>query len=400
MKRLSIQSKRNNFILLSIVFFLQIVDSAVREKHISLSIVGNLKNLLLLFVLLFYIYQMHCLCKNKEDIIFRHEKNAVVVMVIVLLLLSLNCMVNNEIFTLVPFWGSVKLLLPVYVAYGVLNILDNVDIYRVMSISLTICFIAYVMTKGISNFSFKNMFAYSIVNSSISTLESNMFSPLAIAFCLYFCYFRKNIMYTVLSVFFTIFTHKRVFTLYAVVLLFVGGLLRKKKEIPKWVLVCFGLSFFIISLVYIKMNLGTYDDSIFERYLGIDLDAFNMGRKWLFQNAIYHGYKSAGLYTLSSSDFVMRSPEMDLPNFYLEMGVISVVVWIFTMLKITNANTYNFVASTFILFELLTSHWSDITYFWILYYITLGSIVYENKDIFVPPKVIQIKFPKISLKIR
>lgn len=126
------------------------------------------------------------------------------------------------------------------------------------------------------------------------------------------------------------------------------------------------------TFVYIQMNLGNISDSIIQHYFGMNLDAFTMGRQWLYQEAIRNGYKSAGLMTLSSNAFVGRSPEMDLPNFYLEMGTFSLIIWIYTLLKISKNSLYGFMITTFVLLEMLTSHWADITYFWMIYYMVLG----------------------------
>jgi hypothetical protein len=72
--------------------------------------------------------------------------------------------------------------------------------------------------------------------------------------------------------------------------------------------------------------------------------------------------------------------EMDIPMIYVEMGILSVIITIYCMLKLVRGNWYNFTIIAFCLLELLTSHWFDIVYFWILAYITLGSVSYEEND--------------------
>ncbi len=81
-----------------------------------------------------------------------------------------------------------------------------------------------------------------------------------------------------------------------------------------------------------------------------------------------------------SSTVGFKNMEMDLPMIYIEMGILSVAATIYFMLRLVKNNWYVFGIIGFCLLELLTSHWFDITYFWIVAYVTVGCIQYRQPE--------------------
>ena len=118
---------------------------------------------------------------------------------------------------------------------------------------------------------------------------------------------------------------------------------------------------------------GNIDDFIY-KYTGIYLATFTMGRSYFIQ-VLARNFTSLGF--MSSIAFY-KSIEMDLPMIYIEMGILPVFATIYIFTKIAKDNWYNFLIIIFCLLEMLTSHWLDITYFWIVFYITIGCIQYKE----------------------
>lgn len=240
---------------------------------------------------------------------------------------------------------------------------------------MVVGFILFVLNEvSLGNFSFTSIFTFSLSNSEGSLMESNYFSPMAVSLCLFFGYYRKSKWRLLLSVLFTIMTYKRLMTLLALFLLFFGEMVRHKK-ISKIMLFFSGMLFLALSIYYVKMNLGLVNTNFIYRYFGVDLDKLNMGRTWMFQNVYLSGYEHHGLFSIINSG--LRNPEMDLPNMFLEMGWISIVCVIIFMLLLVSNSFYIFIAVMFTLFEMLTSHWLDILFYWIIFYITIGCIYYN-----------------------
>ncbi len=364
-----------NYLLLFSIFILQVIDNYCRDKLIRLSIISNLKNIMLVAVPIIFLLEMNMIRKKRtKDYIFKDELKYIILLTGCFTILSLYYIVKNRGFEMITLVGLIKIIMPIIVAFFVINIMSLKDIYKLMSILLIITFGGYLISIT-DKISIENILSINWL-SSHSAFESTFFSPTAISFCLFFCYFRKHKFYTYLSVLFTIMTFKRIMVIYSLFLLIFGSLFSKTNKVPKWIINLFMVTFLGITVIYINLMLGNINDFLF-KYIGIDINSFSMGRAYLMQ-VISSRFTSLGF---MSSTVNYRSMEMDLPMIYVEMGIISVIATIYFLTKIAKENWYNFLIIIFCLLELLTSHWFDITYFWIVAYITIGSIQYKQEEV-------------------
>ncbi len=367
-------TRRLNYLLFFLLFVLQTIDNYCREQFLGIKFITLSKNITLLLIVVVFIFEIISIQKKEKfTFIFLDEFKYIIKLTVCFGLLSGYFMIKNNGFEFETAMGLIKLLIPVLVAFVLLNIMPLKDIYNFMAIILIIMFIAYV-TTCIDNISFANIRTINLL-SSHSPFESTYFSPAAMSFCLFFCYYRKNKLYTYLSVIFTIMTFKRIMVIYAIFLILFGGIISKWKKVPKVVSTMFIICFSIISFVYIQLMLGNIEDLAY-KYLGINLETFTMGRSF-FMRYIVRSFVSTGF---MSSTVLFRSMEMDLPMIYVEMGILSVIATIYYFTKIAKDNWYNLIIISFCLLQLLTSHWFDITYFWIIAYITIGCIQYKKLE--------------------
>lgn len=376
-----------NYIALFALFFLQNVDNYVRERHLSVLGLNTIKNITLLIVGLLFIYEILQLKKITDSAwtpFFTDELKSILILAISFLVLSIFYIIKNGGYVSVTFIGIFKIVVPAVIAYAIINVMEMQDIYKLMSILLILSFIGYLISK-IDVLSVSNIKQINFMTSS-SPFEANFFSPTAMAFCLFFCFYRKKKSLTYLSVFFTIMTFKRIMILYAIFLLLIGGLVQKRKISSKVVSV-FAVAFLVLSIFYIKLMRGECTD-IVKQLIGIDVNTFVMGRAY-FMQVIIRNFKSLGY---MSSTVGHQSMEMDIPMIYTEMGFLSVIAIIFSLLDLVKHNMYNFLIIVFCLLELLTSHWLDIPYFWIVTYITIGCITYRTDGIEIPKAKARIKF--------
>lgn len=376
-----------NYIALFVLFFLQNIDNYVRERHISALGLNTIKNITLLIVGLLFLYeilQLKKITNSAWTLFFTDELKSILFLGSSFLVLSAFYMIKNGGYVLATFMGIFKIVIPVVIAYAIINVMEMQDIYKLMSILLILSFSGYLFSK-IDLFSISNIKQINFATSN-SPFESNFFSPTAMAFCLFFCFYRKKKSLTYLSVFFTIMTFKRIMILYAIFLLLVGGLIQKRKISSKVVYV-FAVAFLVLSFFYIKLMRGECSD-IVKQLIGIDVNTFVMGRAY-FMQVIIRNFKSLGY---MSSTVGYQSMEMDIPMIYTEMGILSVIAIIFSLLNLVKYNMYNFLIIVFCLLELLTSHWLDIPYFWIVTYITIGCITYRTDALELQKAKARIKF--------
>lgn len=379
-----------NYILLLLVFAFQTFDNYIREQQMVMPFVNTLKNLLLVAVPVLFLAELFMARKTKGiKYVFVDELKNISFLTIVFGLISLYLCMKSKRYEFETINGLIRLMIPIVVAFFVVNVMSLEDIYGLMKKTLLIMFIGYLITK-LPYFNLDNILAIDFVGSH-SVFEANYFSPAAIGFCLFFCYFRKNKFYTWLSVIFTIMTFKRIMVIFALFLLLFGEKIADMKKVNKKLIYIFIISFIILSYIYIQLMTGSIEDLIF-KYFNISLNNFTMGRAFYMQvilNRIATGtFVSTGFMSTVAN---FRSMEMDLPMIYVEMGFISVIATIYFMTKVAKDDWYCFFIMIFCLLELLTSHWFDIVYFWIVAYITIGCIQYK-RDESITYKKSRIKF--------
>ena len=365
--------EKTNFFLLIVVLIFQTVDNAFRDNNVA--IFGNIKLVILLFT--FVIFSIELFVGHRKILFLKYESKVVITWYLLLLIISIYWMYKNNTWNTSPFiLGILRILTPVFFAYLVVNLISPDEVYKAMYFFLIISFIVFVCNEVImGRFSFREIFSLSLTNSSGSEMESNFFSPTAFSLCCYFGYFRKNKIPLIISVIFTILTYKRLMALFAIFLLFFGGMLKNKK-VFLWVKILTAFLFFGMTVWYIKLNLGRIDDNFIYNIFNQSLDKLTMGRTWLFQNIYVQGFPRSGLFSVLNS--IYRSPEMDLPVMFLEMGYFAIIVTIIALLSLIKRKLFGFVIIIFVLLEMLTSHFFDITFFWVVLYILIGYVNNEK----------------------
>lgn len=164
-----------NAYLLVFIFFLQVIDNILRENGINSSILSNLKIGLLLFSIFCFLVQLN----NKDSVyLFKREILVILLMYIFLLVISLYWMHYSHIYSLSPVTiGFMRIMIPIIFAFLVLNVINFKQIYDSLTIFLIISFIGFILMEIVTGkFSLKTILAFSLTDSTGSTMESNFFT--------------------------------------------------------------------------------------------------------------------------------------------------------------------------------------------------------------------------------
>ena len=214
------QTRAVNIFSLAIVFFLQVLDNYLREVGGSFS-VNAIKNVFLFGVIVLFGIEFYQKKINniRKRILLSGEVKAVIWMIGMLLCLSIFQMLKNSTISFVPFEGTLKLLLPIIAAFLIVNTFNERDIYKLMCFFLYLSIGGFICAKGIAEVCTFDFGMLSLKESANSLLESDFFSPTAMSLFIYFCYNRKSKINLLLAFIFTVMTHKRIMTLYAILLL-------------------------------------------------------------------------------------------------------------------------------------------------------------------------------------
>lgn len=330
--------------------------------------------------------------KKKQVIIFKKEFNAIMIVIITFILSSFFRTIVTLTISFDSFVGIMYIFLAIVYAYCILNTLNFDDIYKCIKIILVSGVIGYVCEIGVSNFNISNLLKSSVIDS-YSPFESNYTSSLSIILCSFFTYYRKDKKWLFLSVIFSIFTFKRSYMLFAFIYLIFPLLFNPNKKISKcfyyMVSIFFILATFAIIWIYLPVNEVT-----FIKYFGITVSKFSSGRSDLLRNLIANHYISSGYE--SSTAFLGRGLEMELVKIYFEIGIISLIVFIFNYFKISKGNLFCFLIMLQNMVNFLTSHSLSSAFNWGLRFIIIGCILYKERVVYQNTGILFLK--KVYLK--
>lgn len=379
--RLSRQLTRFNQLCLILIMLVYAVDNYIRDvfgssSHLNVIKNGILLGVIVIFCLEFVLVYLHG--GSRKTVFFTRELLCVCIIAATFAFVSVIYMCINSGRNPMLYDGLLRLLLPIITAFFIVNLMSVKSINQMMIVGLVFMIFFYLMAYR-DKLSLGNLLSIDWIASS-SPFESHMFSPPAIAFCIWFCYWRTNKLLMVLSVLFSIMTFKRFILLFAIFICIFGGIIRKQGEAPRWVRPTIGILFLILSFFYVQLSFGVFDQQ-FVQLFGISTDEWMMGRQTRLNAILNSGFTSQGF---QSSLISHVSCEMDLVQYVIEMGWVSVTVFVICMLVLAGRKWYCLCIVLFCLIECLTSHWMDITYFWILTYLTIGVIYRETSGI-IPP---------------
>ena len=365
-------NKTINAILFVLIYaFRSITDAVYVSKGIEGNFLINIKYFLIAIAIILCILQLK---KGKK--IFSKEAKCIIITVVVLFVISMFAVLLNGKFYSSILENCFKLLLPVVYVYLFINVMDFKNIYRCMCFALMFTIVGYILEIGLNNFSIENIQLIDFT-TSYSPFESSFAAGASIAFCAFFCYYRHNKFFTILSFVFACFTFKRLSVIFAFLLLIFPYITNPEKKIGKNTKNITIVLFIIATLVYMQLLLPE-NSNLFKKVIGESQAAFTMGRSNFFHYLIFNNYSWSGLGT--TTDFIGHGIEMDLIRIYLETTIIGLVVFVAGYWNCSGNNRYTYFLMLFQFLNLLTSHSLSNSFNWILTLLTIASITYLNKN--------------------
>ena len=287
------------------------------------------------------------------------------------------------------------LTLPILYAFVIINTLTFKTLNVCMPIILVASMLAYFLNLHMG----LNQFLSSLMTinfaESYSLLESSAFAGTSIALALYFLFFRKNKVWTILSILFVFLTFKRLAMLTALLLIFLPKIVNCNKPVNKTILRITKILIFVISIGYFYLLIPSTQYFIHNNW-HFDIDKFTMGRSWRFRllydnpHFINTGLGSTWSFLTDTYGFAL---EMDIIRLLIEVTPIGVIIFINNMFNIAKKNTYCYIVMLYLFGNLITSHSLANMFSWLLYYIIFGMIIYHGAE-YIPPK----QFFKMTLK--
>ena len=119
-----------------------------------------------------------------------------------------------------------KFVMPIILAYCILNALDDDEVWGCMVCVLVVSLIAYFLELRSQGASFSSIFAADFEDFNSET-ESSGFAEIALMLVFYFSYVKRSRVVLVISAIFSILTFKRLAMLVTLVVLVVSALAPK-----------------------------------------------------------------------------------------------------------------------------------------------------------------------------
>ncbi|MDR2044348.1 MAG: hypothetical protein LBQ15_08290 [Clostridium sp.] len=373
-------------VILNLCFLLQVADAMTGELRFfearsDIKVLKNAALVLLTAVCAMAVWKNRGGSGNrgKLDSEFRSVRK----LVAILALCSLYLGMKNGGNLLITSAALLKFILPVLAAYLVARSLEEREILSSLRVFLYAGFLVYLFCKVFPVLSVNRQALFSIDwLHSQSPFESDMFSPMAISFLLYFCYNRKSRADLAVAVLFNLLAFKRLAVLFTPVLLAAGmprfADLRVK---GRWIWV---LRAAVLGLVafYYSLCMGAFQD-LLTGLAGQSVDGFTMGRSWRMRLLREAGYSLRGLGTLgissirnnvfSTGGYSITGMEMDMIQILMECSWVGLAAVVWLLSNLARRSFYGFCAVVFLFGQMITSHWYDITYFWLVFYFLLAS---------------------------
>ena len=372
-KKISITTIISVFLFILIFAIRSFTDAIYVSKGIDSNIWINSKYIVLIIAIIWGVF----LLKNKKDkYIFSKEFASVWIVITIFILIILILIIYSNNFYTGTIEEFIKLILPIIYVFIVLNTFNFKEIYVSMSVTLILSLIGYVIEIGTSNFSLANILTMNFF-SSYSPFESSMSCGIAIALFVFFVYYDKNKIFKYLSFIFVIFTFKRLFIVFAIVLLILSKFVDINKVVRnKYITIA--KVFFIVATILYYIFLLPSSSHFFEKVVGNSQDEFTMGRSSFLRTLENSDFISSGLG--STTQVIGRGLEMDLIKIYLELGIIGLITFVLGYWNCAGNKVYTFIYMTFQFFNMLTSHSLTSSFDWILAFLIIGCISYKTNN--------------------
>lgn len=318
--------------------------------------------------------------KYKKFKVFQYEFKSVLWIIISFAIISIIRALYVKSFTNRTIQELLFLLIPILVSYCILNTLDKRKIDKVMMFTLIVSIMGYLVEVNMGVAEFIQALLSMSFSDSYSMLESSTFAGISISTAMYFLYYRSNKLGCILSIIFVILTFKRLAIVFVIFLIFVPKIFNCNKKVNYTLMNYIKIGIILITFCYFTIMIPENVDKI-NNMFNIDLYKLTMSRTYRFKliynraNFINTGLGSTYSYMMS---LYKVSLEMDMIKLLIEVTPIGVIIFVNNMFNTAKKNWYCMILMLFQFLNLITSHSLTSVFSWVIFYITIGCVLYKN----------------------
>ena len=311
--------------------------------------------------------------------IFVREFNKLLIVVAVFTLVSFILQAVTQKLAIQVYIELIKLAMPIFLAYLVMNSLDRKIIYRCMEIILIITIIGYLFDLRSAGVSPLDILESDFQTSDSATEHAGV-SDIALMLSFYFLYFIIDKWPAPLAVALCILAFKRL-AIVMVILACVLSLfprIRDGKVRKSIIWLCAGFTLGAIMLWF--WLLLPAQESLFISIFGEGPSEFTSGRSEIMRWLINSGFQSCGFG--SANDLVMSvfsvPFEMDFIKIALELTPAAVVLFVCVFWSLARSSFWAFLIIGYYVINMITSDSLTANFAFTLAYIVIGLVTADT----------------------
>jgi len=349
------------------------------------------KYIVLIICILVYSYEIHLGYRASGRSIFVNEFQTLMIMMAGIVLISTVRSVIASEFTIETVKEYAYWIIPILFSFCALNIFSLQDLQICAKAAIVIFGVSYVLQIGISAFSLHNIID-TITNitlsggdnsSSKSIFESNSFPDSFMSLFFFFSYFKKkNYRWLWISFLLVTLANKRlmiVFSIITLILIFLPKLNLKQPRILLQHLWLVMATLFLAMPFLVMYSMKVDVEFQILQKTGINMPNFWMGRDVMVNHIVQSSFQSFGLG--STFPFQGSLLEVEGVKIYLEIGMVGLVLVVFSYWRIVRKNYFCMLIMTYNFININTStSISTGTFSWIFYLILIGVCLYYKQN--------------------
>lgn len=308
--------------------------------------------------------------------VFCREFRDLMVIVTVFTIASVFMQLLSDKFSTNVTIELVKLAMPIVLAYSMLNILSESELYRCMVAVLIVCLAGYIVELRTQGISISSVFSASLDEGNSST-ESSGFSDIALMLTFYFAFFGGKKLPLIVSAAFTVLAFKRLAMLVAVIVLVIGlfrpGL--ERVRVRRGAITFLKVATLALTALWVWMLLPE-QQSLFVSFFGRTPLDFTMGRSeslrylWL-SNFQSYGYGSAN----ETINALFGVPfEMDLAKIAFELTPLATVLFVWLFWNVAGMSLWGVLIVGYYMLNMITSDSLTSNFAFTIAYMVIGAI--------------------------
>lgn len=313
---------------------------------------------------------------EKGQHVFSREFRDLMVIVVAFTVASVYMQLLAGRFSMTVAIELVKLVMPIVLAYSMLNVLSERELYRCMVAVLVVCLAGYLVELRSQGVSVSSVFSASL-DEGRSATESSSFSEIALMLTFYFAFFDRKKFPLVVSVAFTVLAFKRLAMFVAVVVFVIGLFLpsMNRVRVRRGLVTFLKVATLVLAALWAWMLLPE-QQGLFVSVFGRTPFDMTMGRSeslrylWLSHFESW-GYGSAN----ETINALFGVPfEMDLARIAFELTPLATVLFVWLFWDVAGTSLWGVLIVGYYMMNMITSDSLTSNFAFTIAYMVIGAI--------------------------